>query len=329
VRIFIYPADPAVRALERGVGLRAHEAYLRGVWRSFAPFACSDPAEADFFFPPLNLITFQFAGVAMPDVAPPDPYELLERLPYLDRGRHLLLATGDFGQRDRSPYDLGGQPGRAYPQLYSWLDRRFQLLAFESTASLAAGDVAMLPYVQAPRESWWRRRWPGPRDLLYSFAGSLVHPQLPPDHIRGGPMLAIAGAGEDHFVGSVAEASDRYGWAGTDRNILRRSVFALCPAGFGRWTFRLAQAVYYGAIPVVVSDGYIKPHARALDWNRFSLSVPEAQLASIPELLRAMPSSEVEALALGVREHREQMVERGALALLHAELEELAVAGDG
>ena len=328
MRIFVYPRDPAVEALEGQVDLAAHRGYLRSLSRSLAAYACEDPAEADFFFVPLNLISFQFANVvAKPAAALPDPYDVIGRLAHLDRGRHLLLSTGDFGQRRRSPYEFAG-PGRAYPQLYPWLDERFQLLAFESTADLWPGDIALLPWVQRPREEWWRRRWSRARDLRFSFAGALAYPQLPSDHIRGGRLASIAGAGDDHFVGSAEEARQRFGWAGSDRNILRRSVFAICPAGFGRWTFRLAQAVYYGAIPVVVSDGYVKPHADQLDWDRFSLTIPEAELESIPDRLRGLSPSVIEELQRGVDEHRQQMVERGALALALAELSRLAAPPD-
>ena len=323
MRIFSYPRDPSLPDLERRIGLTAHDAYLKSVTRNMARHACSDPAEADLFFVPLNLITFQFAPVVDgSDADLPDPYEIIGRLPHLDKGRHLLLSTGDFGQRSRSPYEFAG-PGRAYPELYSWLDERFHLLAFESTTDLWAEDFGLLPWVQQPREPRWRRRWTRPRDLLYSFAGAMSYPQLPPEHIRGGRLRTIAGAGEDHFVGSADDARERYGWGGSDRNILRRSVFAICPGGFGRWTFRLAQAVYYGAIPVVVSDGYVKPYGHHIAWDEFSLTVPEAELKTIPERLRSMPDSQVQSLQQALGEHRQSMLEAGALSLLDADLADL------
>jgi hypothetical protein len=324
MRIFSYPRDPMLPELERRVALTAHEAYLAGLTRQMARHACSDPVEADFFFVPLNLITFQFANVVAQAGTPlPDPYEIIGRLPHLDRGRHLIVSTGDFGQRRRSPYEFAG-PGRAYPELYPWLDERFHLLAFESTPDLWAGDLGLLPWVQQPREPRWQRRWSRPRDLRFSFAGAIAYPQLPPQHIRGGRLRSIAGAGDDHFIGTAAEARERFGWGGTDRNILRRSIFAICPGGFGRWTFRLAQAVYYGAIPVVVSDSYVKPHGNRLAWERFSLTVPEDELETIPDRLRGMGEGEIKSLQQGLAEHRESMLEAGALALLDGDLADLA-----
>lgn len=42
--------------------------------------------------------------------------------------------------------------------------------------------------------------------------------------------------------------------------ILARSVFALAPRGYGPSSFRICEALQYGAIPVYISDEFIKPY---------------------------------------------------------------------
>lgn len=42
--------------------------------------------------------------------------------------------------------------------------------------------------------------------------------------------------------------------------VLSRSVFALCPRGYGKSSFRIMEAIHYGAIPVYVSDEFINPY---------------------------------------------------------------------
>lgn len=43
-------------------------------------------------------------------------------------------------------------------------------------------------------------------------------------------------------------------------NIMARSVFALCPRGYGKSSFRIAEAIQYGAIPVYISDEFVIPY---------------------------------------------------------------------
>jgi hypothetical protein len=43
-------------------------------------------------------------------------------------------------------------------------------------------------------------------------------------------------------------------------NVLARSVFALCPRGYGKSSFRIAEAIHYGAVPVYVSDEFVFPY---------------------------------------------------------------------
>jgi hypothetical protein len=43
-------------------------------------------------------------------------------------------------------------------------------------------------------------------------------------------------------------------------NILARSVFALCPRGYGRSSFRIQESIQQGAIPVYISDEFVLPY---------------------------------------------------------------------
>jgi hypothetical protein len=299
VKIYFYKSDSFIRTVHadyRRHRLRPYLRYLAGLQRYLGRFATSDPDEADYFFVPMNLISFQFWGKKKRFW---DPYPFIASLPYLGRKPHLLYAAGDFGQRRRSPYETE-VPWRPYPEVYPWLDERFVLLAFESTADLAAQDIALFPYVLEPeslieRARWTiARRWNGHRDLLYSFAGVTQYDALRPEHIRGGRLKAIEGVNRDSFIGTLEDARARYGpLRGSDVGMLRRSVFTLCPAGFGRWSFRFVQAAMFGSIPVLLSDGYIKPMAKYIEWDRCCLTLPESEVAKVPALLRAMPRDEI------------------------------------
>jgi hypothetical protein len=317
--------------LERRIPLRPHGRYLYELTTFFRQFQTADAAEADLFFAPVNLIYYQFINVHRHRFRspPPTPEAFVDSLVHLNQGRHALLSTGDFGQRARSRYESHA-PGRAYPDLYQWLDERFSLLAFESTQDLLPQDVALLPYVlpaRGVRATMRSLLRPAPsgraRDLRFSFAGAVEYPQLPPDHIRGGRLEAIVGATRDSFVGTATQARKLYGAReGSDVAMISRSVFTLCPAGFGRWTFRFGQALALGSIPVLLADGYELPHSDYIDWDSIAIRVEESRVAEIPDLLRAVSDEEIAArqaslVSYGPLFGGEAVRLMGLLALLH------------
>jgi hypothetical protein len=78
-------------------------------------------------------------------------------------------------------------------------------------------------------------------------------------------------------------------------HVLCDSVFALCPAGAGPNTLRLWEALAVGAIPVLLGHQPVLPAGGTLslvDWDAIVLKVPDAELAHLPQRLRAMPLAE-------------------------------------
>jgi len=149
----------------------------------------------------------------------------------------------------------------------------------------------------------------------------MAYPQLKPDHIRGGRLYSIAGAGKDYFVGTGSETSREYGHRGADIAMIRRSVFTFCPAGFGRWSFRFVQALHYGSIPVLLSDAYVLPYQESIPWEELVIRVPERSLDSVPEILLSMRSERVRAMQAALIRWRTSFSERGVQQLI---LESLA-----
>jgi len=67
--------------------------------------------------------------------------------------------------------------------------------------------------------------------------------------------------------------------------LMMSSTFALCPRGFGNTSFRLIEAIEYGAIPVYISDVYSFPFEDVIDWNKCCIKVPESQLGNLHSVL--------------------------------------------
>ncbi len=68
-------------------------------------------------------------------------------------------------------------------------------------------------------------------------------------------------------------------------DVMAGSKFALCPRGAGTSSYRMYEAMRMAIAPVVVSDEWVAPDGP--DWGSFLLRVREAEVARLPELLRA------------------------------------------
>lgn len=53
--------------------------------------------------------------------------------------------------------------------------------------------------------------------------------------------------------------------------LMLNSTFALCPRGFGNSSFRLIEAMEYGAIPIYISDYHSLPFENDINWEECSL----------------------------------------------------------
>lgn len=78
--------------------------------------------------------------------------------------------------------------------------------------------------------------------------------------------------------------------------VLSDSVFALCPAGAGRNSIRIWEALAVGAIPVLIDPPPKWPtfqHAPHVDWNTAVVQISPQEVNNLPLLLRNIPYSEI------------------------------------
>ena len=103
--------------------------------------------------------------------------------------------------------------------------------------------------------------------------------------------------------------------------MLRRAKFTLCPAGFGRWTFRLSQCPAYGSIPVLLSDDYIKPFGDVIKWDSFCVTVAEKDYLEVPGLLYGFSADAINTLASELKNYSQFFTESGVHELVAANLQ--------
>lgn len=97
----------------------------------------------------------------------------------------------------------------------------------------------------------WPHEWQFPtakKTILASFVGQITHP------IRQRLVDRYGIGSEDIFISTKKMNLKDYCL------ILAMSKYVLCPRGYGPTSFRIQEAMQYGAIPVYISDVFIEPY---------------------------------------------------------------------
>jgi len=141
----------------------------------------------------------------------------------------------------------------------------------------------------------------GKRDILASFQGADSHPVrrilaefsdrpgfvvrlVDPQRRQPGSIDALAGKADPEY-----------------ENLLDRSIFAFVPRGDALFSYRLLEVMARGAIPVVLSDGWVLPFDRLIDWDRVTLRFHHDAAGEIPSFLEAMTPDDIAGLQAGVQ----------------------------
>jgi hypothetical protein len=74
------------------------------------------------------------------------------------------------------------------------------------------------------------------------------------------------------------------------RDTMKDTLFALCPRGYGKTSFRLYEAIQMGCIPVVVYDQRWLPFEDVLDWNSFAVLCHRSEIAGLYGRLKSIPA---------------------------------------
>lgn len=72
-------------------------------------------------------------------------------------------------------------------------------------------------------------------------------------------------------------------------DILNRSIFTLCPRGYGPTSFRIQEALQFNSIPVYISDKFIIPHA--LPFSEYGVLIRPDQVKDLPKILKDVDTS--------------------------------------
>lgn len=111
------------------------------------------------------------------------------------------------------------------------------------------------------------------RTIFCNFVGRLTHP------IRREIMKVLRDRPE-YTLSAVPVPTEDF------CRTLAKSVFTLCPRGYGQTSFRICEALQYGSIPIYISDQFIMPHR--IDFHDYGVIIPSHSLSKINERLKAI-----------------------------------------
>lgn len=118
----------------------------------------------------------------------------------------------------------------------------------------------------------------GFRDIFANFLGGLTHP------IRK-RLLSYYSNKSGYMVTNHKRSMAEF------CGILSRSVFTLCPRGFGESSFRIQEALQYGSIPVYISDKFIFPGN--IDFNEYGVVVNHNDVMRLHDILSSFTDQEI------------------------------------
>jgi len=289
-KVYVYPRQDAVTSALMDSTLSSGSCpdkqrleVLLSTWR-ISKFATQDPSEACILVPNLPVDgmckhgLFQFRLTAA-----------LRDLPTWNQGQNHILAAqfddddcpqmeADYAAHLRSTFST-----KCYRAAY---DHTMQLVHQIPRHMDPEGQGPVLPFAQ--------------RRLLSSFVGRC---STDSEHTRHALHSAFAtDRASDSVVRCIDIVSESSGAPQDFSDVLQHSKFAFAPRGHGFHSFRLLEAMQYGAVPVVIGDTGVLPFDGCVDWRQLSMRIRQADIPHASAILRRVGDEEGSRLQKHVRE---------------------------
>ncbi|KAJ8464433.1 hypothetical protein OPV22_026985 [Ensete ventricosum] len=90
---------------------------------------------------------------------------------------------------------------------------------------------------------------------------------------------------------------------------MKTSKYCICPRGYEVNSPRIVESIFYECVPVIISDNYVPPLFEVLNWEAFSVIIPEADVPRLKEILMSIPLNKYLLLQKGSFHHKSQMMD--------------------
>ena len=77
---------------------------------------------------------------------------------------------------------------------------------------------------------------------------------------------------------------------------MERSVFSLCPRGYGATSFRICESLQHGSIPIYVYDKDWTPWYDEFDFNLIGIKVHESEIHEIRNIITSKTKDDIHTL---------------------------------
>lgn len=133
----------------------------------------------------------------------------------------------------------------------------------------------------------------GRRKHLASFQGVLSHPvRAALGKLHDGEKILVRLIEPSRHDTLKLDAMT--GKADADyRHMMANADFAFIPRGDALFSYRLLEAMSFGCIPIILSDNWVLPFHRLIDWSSCSLRPREDEITACIALLKRLSDQEV------------------------------------
>eukprot|EP00249_Psilotum_nudum_P011504 c23215_g1_i1 orf=1772-2443(+) len=128
------------------------------------------------------------------------------------------------------------------------------------------------------------------RTRLAFFAGG--------DHGPVRPILFKYWEGKDDDILVFKKLPKKYSY----HDLMKSSKYCICPGGYEVNSPRIVEAIYNECVPVILADGFVLPFSDVLDWNAFSLHLPEKDIPNLKLILSEIPNNRYEEMHANVKQ---------------------------
>lgn len=87
---------------------------------------------------------------------------------------------------------------------------------------------------------------------------------------------------------------------------MKLSKYCICAMGYEVNSPRIVEAIYNDCVPVIIADNFVLPFSEVLDWEAFSVTVPEKDMPRLKRVLMEIPEMryrEMQGRLKRVRQH--------------------------